>query len=223
MATANHFELKAEKRHDIGKGASRRLRREQEKLPAIIYGADKAPQSIMLGQNELFHALENEAFYSHILTLHVDGSKEQVVLKALQRHPTKPKILHADFMRVNAKEKLRMQVPLHFIGGDVAPGVKQRGGIVSHSINDIEITCLPNALPEFIEVDLSAMELDQTLHLSDIQLPKGVEFVTAPEAGSESDHPVAAIHLPRAQAAAGEETSAEEAEGGSGEAAEGNE
>ena len=190
------FELQAQSRSVIGRGASRRLRRLENKVPAVVYGAEKAPLSLTLCHNDVFHALENEAFYSHILTLHIDGKAEKVVLKALQRHPYKPRILHMDFLRVSEKSKLRMHVPLHFIGEDKAPGVKS-AGLVNHYMSDVEVSCLPANLPEFIEIDVSALELNQTLHLSDIKLPKGVELVAHVEAGSEQDHPVVSIHLPR--------------------------
>ena len=173
MSTA--FELSAELRQDMGKGASRRLRRKENKVPAIMYGGGEEPISLSLNHNELKKALENQAFYSHILTIHVDGNKQQAVLKALQRHPYKPRILHLDFLRITGKEKIQMQVPLHFVGGDQAPGVKIDGGIISHLLSNIEVRCLPADLPENIEVDLSNLALDQSLHLSDLKLPKGVE------------------------------------------------
>lgn len=190
------FDLNAEARRDVGKGASRRLRRLDNKVPAILYGAEKEPTMLCLNHHEVHNALQHEAVYSHILTLHVDGKPEKVVLKALQRHPYKPRILHMDFMRVSAKHKLRMHVPLHFIGADKAPGMAA-GGIVAHHISDVEISCLPANLPEFIEIDISKLELNDTLHLSDIKLPNGVELVSAAVADSESDHPVVNIHMPR--------------------------
>ncbi len=196
-----NFELEATIRTDLGKGASRRLRREN-KVPAVIYGGGSDPQSLVLEHNKIVHSLEQEAFYSHILTVNIDGKAEKAVLKDLQRHPYKPTILHADFMRVNADEKLRMHVPIHFIGEDVAPGVKQ-GGIVAHLINDVEISCLPKDLPEFIEADLTVLELNGTLHLSDLKLGSGIELIEL-QHGPEHDLPVVSIHMPRA---AKEETS----------------
>ncbi|MDH5357555.1 MAG: 50S ribosomal protein L25/general stress protein Ctc [Gammaproteobacteria bacterium] len=201
----NLFEVHAELRTDEGKGASRRLRH-AGKIPAIMYGADKAPVSLTLDHNQFIRHLAEEAFYAHILTLVVDGKKNQVVLKDLQRHPAKDrKIMHADFLRVDAKHAMTMTVPLHFIGEDIAPGVKA-GGAVSHLMTDVEISCLPKDLPEYIEVDLSALELDTSIHLSEITLPKGVSL-TALSHGQEEhleegerstyDQAVVNIHTPR--------------------------
>jgi large subunit ribosomal protein L25 len=189
------FNIIAESRSDEGKGASRRLRRE-DKVPGVIYGGGKDAVSISLDHNSMFHHLEHEAFYSHILSISVDGKAEKVVLKDLQRHPYKPTIMHADFMRVNAKEKIRMSVPLHFTGEEIAPGVKIGGGMISHNMTEVEISCLPGALPEYLEVDLSMLELDHSLHLSDVKLPKGVEIVALTH-GADHDLPVAAIHKTR--------------------------
>lgn len=172
----NDFVLEASLRNDLGKGASRRLRREG-KVPAVLYGGHLDAMSVTMDHNDLFHHLENEAFYSHILTIKVDGKEEQAVLKDLQRHPYKPIIMHVDFQRVSASEKIRMHVPLHFVGGDVAPGVKVGGGIVTHNVNEVEVSCLPKDLPEFIEVDLSKVELNQSVHMSELKLPAGVELV----------------------------------------------
>lgn len=190
------FNITAESRSDMGKGASRRLRRE-DKVPAVIYGAGKDAASITIDHNSLFHHLEHEAFYSHILNITVDGKAEKAVLKDLQRHPFKPTILHADFLRVSDKEKLRMNVPLHFTGGEDAPGVRIDGGMVTHNVSDVEISCLPANLPEYLEVDLSELEMDQSLHLSDIKLPKGVEILALIH-GADHDLPIAAIHKTRA-------------------------
>lgn len=210
------IELNAELRTDMGKGASRRLRREQNLVPGILYGGTHDPMPISLNHNHVIKALKNEAFYSHILTLHIDGKPEKAVLKAMQRHHSKPKIMHMDFQRVSATEKIKMHVPLHFLGEDVAPGVKLGGGIVTHMITDLEIQCLPAHLPEYIEVDLSQLELDHALHLSDIKLPEGVELATA-IVDAEHDSPVANITLPRAAAAESTEEEGEGAEGEEGE------
>ncbi|HED40669.1 MAG TPA: 50S ribosomal protein L25/general stress protein Ctc [Chromatiales bacterium] len=191
---ASSFELNAETRQDKGKGASRRLRRDN-KVPAVLYGAGKDAVSLTLQHNKLLQSLENEAFYSHILTVNVDGKAEKAVLKDLQRHPYKPSIIHVDLLRINENEKLRMNVPIHFIGEDVSVGVKA-GGVISHLANDVEILCLPKDLPEFIEADLSGVNLDETLHLSDLKLPAGVELVALTH-GSDHDLSVAAIHMPK--------------------------
>ncbi|TBV01214.1 50S ribosomal protein L25/general stress protein Ctc [Phytopseudomonas dryadis] len=188
------FALNAEVRSDLGKGASRRLRRNASLVPAVIYGGEKAPQSISLVAKDLAKLLDNEAAFSHVLTLTVDGQKESVLIKALQRHPAKGFVLHADFQRVIAGQKLSAHVPLHFVNEASAAGVKQGGGEVLHSLNEVEVSCLPKDLPEFIEVDMAKVEVDQTVHLSDIKLPKGVELVSLAHG---SDLPVASIHLPR--------------------------
>jgi len=192
---AENFILEAEPRDDLGKGASRRLRR-TGKVPAIMYGAGKEPTSISLDQNKLAHHLENEAFFSHILTVKLNGKEDSAILKDVQRHPSKPVINHIDLQRVNANETIRMNVPLHFMNEDTAPGV-QEGGLVTHSISEIEISCLPKDLPEFIEADLGALELDGIFHMSDISAPSGVELVELSH-GADHDQPVASIHMPRA-------------------------
>lgn len=190
------FELTAETRSDVGKGASRRLRRIANRVPAIVYGADQDAETISIVQDDLMHALENEAFYSHILTLNLDKKKEQVVLKDLHRHPWKKQLLHADFLRVKADEELYMTVPLHFTGEDAAPGIKLGGGLSSHNLTEIEIKCLPKDLPEYIEVDMSQLELNDSIHLSDLKLPAGVKLATAIQ-DEDSDSQVAVIHVPR--------------------------
>jgi len=185
------FEVQAETRDDMGKGASRRLRRAGQ-VPAIIYGAHKEPTMITLGHNELIKNLEHEAFYSHVLDLKLGSKKEKVVLKDLQRHPSKPFILHVDFLRVSAKEKIRMNVPLHFMNEETAPGVKQ-GGRVAHTLTDIEVSCLPKDLPEYIEVDMAEVEIGQAIHLSELALPKGIE-IPALAQGADQDAVVVSIH-----------------------------
>ena len=201
----NLFEVQAELRTDGGKGASRRLRHAGN-VPAIIYGGSDAPMSVAINHNRFLRHLEEEAFYAHILTLDVDGKKQQVVLKDLQRHPANDnKIMHADFLRIDADHAMTMTVQLHFLGEDVAHGVKG-GGLVSHLMTDVEISCLPKDLPEYIEVDVSALDLDQSIHLSEITLPEGVTL-TALSHGQEEhleegehssyDQAVVNIHTPR--------------------------
>ena len=199
------FNIEAELRTDLGKGASRRLRHE-EKFPAVVYGAGKEPQSLTVDHKKFLHSLENEAFYSHILTLSVGGKEEQVVLKDLQRHPAKIAVMHADFLRVRANEKLHMHVPLHFINGEECPGAKE-GGLITHSITEIEVACLPKNLPEYLEVDLSSLELDHSLHMSDIIVPAGVELVELAH-GEGHDQPVASVHVPRGASEAEEDEAA---------------
>ncbi|MDD3448184.1 MAG: 50S ribosomal protein L25/general stress protein Ctc [Gammaproteobacteria bacterium] len=170
------FNIDAEPRQDVGKGASRRLRR-AGKIPAIVYGGHQDPEMITLVQSEFVKSLANEAVYSSILDLNVGGKKQQVILKALQRHPIKPIIEHADFQRVSASEKLAVHVPLHFLNEETCIGVKQGGGRISHQLIEVEVSCLPADLPEFIEVDLAALNLGEALHLSDLKLPQGVEIL----------------------------------------------
>jgi large subunit ribosomal protein L25 len=202
------FELSVERRVEIGKGASRRLRRLENKVPGILYGGEDKPVSIMMLHKDLAKALENTAFYSHILTIKFEGTEQKAILRDLHRHPYKPRILHFDLFRVSAKEKIQMQVPLNFVGEESAPGVKLGGGIVSRIMASLELRCLPRDLPESIEVDISGLELDKSIHLSEVKLPKGVEFATPIQAGTERDLPVVSIHLPRSAIAAEEETGA---------------
>lgn len=190
-----NFELNAETRLDAGKGASRRLRRTQ-KVPGILYGGGSPPVAIAIGHHEILRNLDHEAFYSHILTVKLNGVEERAVLKDVQRHPWRQQIMHVDLQRVNESEKLRMHVPLHFVNGDIAPGVKQSGGIVSHLMIDVEVTCLPKDLPEFIEADLAQLQAGESVHLSDLKLPAGVDIVALTH-GPEHDLPVASIHIPR--------------------------
>ena len=204
------FVLHATAREDKGKGASRRLRH-QGLVPSVIYGGTKNPQSISIIGKDFLKQLENEAFYSHIVTLDVDGKTEDVILKDLQRHPAKPVLMHADFLRVSKNQKLTTRVPLHFINEATSVGVKTQGGIVSHTMTDLEINCLPADLPEFIEVDVADLELDGIIHLSDLILPKGVESVALAH-GVDHDLPVASIHKPKGVATE-DEGSAEESEG----------
>jgi large subunit ribosomal protein L25 len=189
------FELNAEPRNDKGKGASRRLRR-AGMVPAILYGGDEEPRALALNHNQVLRSLEHEAFYSHILTVNVGGTGTRAVLRDLQRHPSKPTILHVDLQRVSATEKLRMHVPLHFLGEDIAPGVKLGGGMVMHELIEVEIECLPQDLPEFIEVDVSALEVGDSLHLSDLKVPQGLTLVELAR-GEDHDLGVVSIHARR--------------------------
>jgi len=189
------FELNAEPRHDKGKGASRRLRRTNQ-VPGILYGAGKKAMMLQVNANELNRKLEHEAFYSHILTIKIGGQEERAVLKDLHRHPARPTVQHFDLLRVSESDKIRMHVPLHFTGEEDAPGVKRDGGIVSHLAVEAEIECFPRDLPEFIEVDVSAMEVGDSIHLSQLKLPAGVELVELMH-GDEHDQAVVNIHLPR--------------------------
>lgn len=195
--SSQQFVVSAQKRSEQGRGASRRLRRLASLVPGILYGGQVAPTMISIASKQLIKLLENEAFYSHILTIEIDGQAERAVLKDLQRHPYKPTLLHVDFQRITGNEKISMHVPLHFIGEDMAPGVKIDKGIVTHMATEIEVRCLPDFLPEFIEVDLSALKAGESVHISDLKLPKQVEST---ELLHGNDVALASIHLPRAAA-----------------------
>ncbi|KAF3977001.1 MAG: 50S ribosomal protein L25/general stress protein Ctc [Methylococcales symbiont of Iophon sp. n. MRB-2018] len=184
------FEFVAEKRDLSGKAAARATRREG-KLPAIVYGRAAAPQSIVLDYNDVSKHLEHEAVYSHVLDLKIDGKTEKAVLKGVQRHPAKAQILHLDFMRIDESQALKAKVPLHFTNEDICVGVKM-GGVVTHAMVDIEVSCLPSALPEYIEVDLTDMELGSSIHLTDIKIPEGVTVIALAQEG-DHDHTVAQV------------------------------
>ncbi len=193
---SDKFDLVAELREDQGKGASRRLRHEG-KVPAIIYGAGRPPRALQFDQNKVLIQLENESFYSSVLNIKVGNKSQAAILKDLQRHPAKPIIMHMDFQRIVDDVEIRMNIPLHFVGGDAAPGVKTGGGKVAHLMNDVEVLCLPKHLPEYFEIDISHLELDDMLHLSDIKLPDGVEI---PELalGEDRDQAIVSIHVIKA-------------------------
>ncbi len=192
---SNVFEFVAESRGQSGKSAARRARR-QGNVPAVIYGGHSEPQMLVLSHNEVIKHLAHEAVYSHVLDITVDGKAEKVVLKGVQRHPAKFQILHMDFLRVNMSEVLKVHVPLHFINEQTSVGGK-KGGIVTHAMIDVEVSCLPTALPDYIEVDLSGLDIGESAHLSDIVLPAGVEILALAQ-GPEHDHPVASMMASKA-------------------------
>ncbi|MBX3675593.1 MAG: 50S ribosomal protein L25/general stress protein Ctc [Rhodocyclaceae bacterium] len=205
------IEFNASKRELQGTGASRRLRR-AGKVPGILYGGEAAAQPIDVDHNALFHSLKQESFHASILTMNLDGQKQQVLLRDYQMHAYKPQVLHIDFQRVSADRKIHMKVPLHFINADIAPGVKLQGGVVSHVINELNVTCLPADLPEFIEVDMKDVSVGHSIHVNDLMLPKGVEAMV-----HEGENPVvASIVVPRgtteAELAVAEEVAAATAE-----------
>jgi large subunit ribosomal protein L25 len=187
--------LQAEARKEVGKSATRRLRRLENKVPAIVYGGSKKPQSIHLAHNKVTKALENQSIYSTVFDLHVDNKVEQVILKALQRHPYKSLILHMDLQRVSGKDVLVKAIPIHFINEEVAKGAKA-GGIITHNMNQVEVRCQVKNLPEFIEVNMADVDLNDIVHLSDLQLPKGVEL-TVDLKDASYDLAVASIHPPK--------------------------
>ena len=207
------FVLHAEKRAEQGKGASRRLRH-TGKLPAIVYGAGKDPASITLEHNEIIRHLEKETFYSQILTVDLEGAREKVVLRDLQRHPAKQIVLHMDLQRINENEDIRVSIPIHFINEETCPGVKSSGQ-VSHQMVEVEITCLPKDLPEFLEIDMAEMDVGDALHLSDIKVPEGVQLSILAQEG-DNDPAVVSIHVARTEEAE-EEVEVAEGEAGEGE------
>ncbi len=201
------IEIIAVKREAKGTGASRRLRHAGS-VPGVVYGGSKAAVAIELNTKALFLEFRHEAFHASILTLNLDGKKEDVLLRDYQMHPVRNTIQHVDFQRVSATEKIHVKIPFHFINVDVAPGVKLGGGIVAHILTEAEVSCLAKDLPEFIEVDLAALEMGQSVHLSQIPLPKGVEFV---QLAHDNDAAVAAIAKTRGGMADDAEAPAAEA------------
>ena len=192
---SSNYEVSTQGRDSFGTGASRRQRRENL-VPAVVYGAGKDNESVMLDHDQVMHSLEKEAFHSAIIDLKTDKGSQQVILREVQMHPHRQLVMHVDFQRVRATEKLHMKVPLHFEGSDVAPGVKTDGGILSHPITELDITCLPRDLPEFIAVDVSELNLNESLHLSSIKMPEGVEL-TATAFPEGEDPTIATISPPK--------------------------
>jgi len=190
---AEKFDLIAEIREDSGKGASRRLRH-QGKVPAIIYGAGRPPRSLTLDHNRVLHELENESFYSSVLNIKVGEKSQAAIIKDIQRHPAKHQIVHMDFQRIVEDQVIRMNVPIHLLGADDAVGVRDGGGTVSQMRNDVEVVCLPKHLPEYLELDISELELDGLMYMADIPLPEGVEI---PELAQEVEQvqPIVSIHI----------------------------
>ncbi|HAZ40701.1 MAG TPA: 50S ribosomal protein L25 [Methylococcaceae bacterium] len=191
---AGSYVFDAELRKDLGRGNSRRLRVEG-KIPAVLYGGTGEPVGITLDHNKVNKALEDEATYSHILTLRIDGKDETAILKDMQRHPSRPIILHMDFQRVTESQKIKVHVPLHFLNQETSVGAK-KGGVITHAMVDVEVTCLPARLPEFIAIDMAKLDIGQSVHLSDIKVPPGVQIVELLH-GEGHDQLVAAIQAPR--------------------------
>lgn len=196
--------LAAVSRTVTGKGSSRRLRRLENLVPGIVYGGKAEPTQIAIAQNVFTKALEDESFYSSIVSLEIDGKAQNVILKDLQRHPAKPIILHADFMRVDAKTEIVVNVPLHFVNEEQCVGVKMQSGKIQHEASEVEVRCLPKDLPEYIEVDMTEIEAGTTLHLSDVTLPKGV-VSTQLALGEGHDLPIASVKKPGGGQASEEE------------------
>ncbi|HIP95523.1 MAG TPA: 50S ribosomal protein L25/general stress protein Ctc [Leucothrix sp.] len=214
-----NYRLDAEMRDDTGKGASRRLRREN-KIPAVLYGAGRPAWSLTLPGNQLVRNLQDEAFYASIIDLSLDGKIQKVFLRDLQRHPAKPLILHVDLQRVRDDVEMTVVLPLHYLNEDVSHGVKMEGGQVIRNTVDIEISCLPGVLPEFIEVDLIDLKLGESLHLSDVKLPEGV-ISTELSYGEDHDQSIVSIISPKAETIATEAPEDPEAEDEAGDDAEG--
>ena len=170
------IEISARKREAQGTGGSRRLRR-SGRVPGILYGGDKGPVNIELDHQALYLSLRNEKFHASILTLDIGGAKEQVLLRTVNMHPFRPQVQHIDFQRISKDRKIRMKVPLHFVNAEISPGVKEQGGVVNHVLNELDITCFPDDLPEYIEVDLASLAVGNSIHARDLSLPKGVEAV----------------------------------------------
>ncbi|MCL7941015.1 50S ribosomal protein L25/general stress protein Ctc [Halomonas sp. ATCH28] len=210
------YTLNASVRNDLGKGASRRLRRANEQVPAIIYGGEQAPQPIAVDKTSFYKALEDEAFFSSVINLQVDGKAQQVVVRDLQRHPFKPLITHADFLRVDATHEITLRVPLHVVGEEKCKGIKDEGGELHVLSNEVEVSCLPKDLPDYLEIDIAEVELGTTLHLSDLAVPAGVTLVALTH-GEDHDNAVLSITKPKVRG-----TDEDEDEEG-GEAAEGEE
>ena len=194
--SAEEFELNCTVRTDLGKGASRRLRRLNGDIPAVLYGGGEDPVSLTIAHKDIAKATENEAFFSHIITLNVGKKKQKAVIKALQRHPAKAILMHADFQRVSDKVQITVNVPIHFLNEDKCAGVKTGGGSIIKTLNEIEINCFPKDLPEFIEVDMILLEIGEAVHLADITLPAGVASVAL---AADNNLTVATVQAPRAE------------------------
>ena len=190
---SEEFDLIAEFRDDMGKGASRRLRREG-KVPAILYGGGRPPRNLAFDHNRVIQQLENESFYSSVLSVKVGDKEQAVILKDLQRHPAKRQVMHMDLQRIREDEEIRMNVPIHFLNEDIAVGVKQGGGKVAHLMTDVEVVCLPKYLPEYLEIDVADLELDEMRYISDIPLPEGVTIPLLAQ-GEEANQPIVSIHI----------------------------
>lgn len=204
---SNDFNLDAELRTDLGKGASRRLRL-QNKVPAILYGGEGEPVSLTLPANVISRALQEESFYSSIIMLTVDGKTERTILRDLQRHPYKQTILHMDFQRLVAGQEITVNIPLHFINEDTCVGVKTGGGLISHTMTELEVSCRPRDLPEFIEVDMADIDLGGSVHISDVKLPEGVTSIALSH-GEDHDLAVAAVHVKKGGSDVEEEAEAD--------------
>jgi large subunit ribosomal protein L25 len=210
--STEEFELNCSVRTDLGKGASRRLRRLDNNIPAVLYGGDKDPIALTIAHKDIARATENEAFFAHIITLKIGNKKEQAVIKALQRHPARAIILHADFLRVSATHAIIVKVPIHFLNEETCVGVRLGGGNIIRTMNEIEVSCLPKDLPEYIEVDMLEIDLGESVHLSEITLPEGITSVALSHGEDSIDLSIAIVQAPKGIAEEDEELEGEEAE-----------
>lgn len=211
------FEINAELRKDVGKGASRRLRRAGEKIPGIIYGAETPPQNLMINANELGKAMQNEAFFSHVLDVKLEGKVQQAVLRDVQRNPANDRVLHVDLLRVSADKAIEVNVPLHFVDEDKCKGVRLGGGMIAHAMTEVEISCLPKDLPEYLEVYMAELDVGEIIHLSDLALPAGVTIIALTH---DDDRAVVSVQAPRGasedeEASGAPEAAAQGGQGGS--------
>ena len=210
--STEEFELNCSVLTDLGKGASRRLRRLDNNIPAVLYGGDKDPIALTIAHKDIARATENEAFFAHIITLKIGNKKEQAVIKALQRHPARAIILHADFLRVSATHAIIVKVPIHFLNEETCVGVRLGGGNIIRTMNEIEVSCLPKDLPEYIEVDMLEIDLGESVHLSEITLPEGITSVALSHGEDSIDLSIAIVQAPKGIAEEDEELEGEEAE-----------
>ena len=189
------FEIKVEARNQSNTSTNRRMRKAGQ-VPAVVYGGNRPPVLLSINHNELIRHLENESFYSHILTLKAVDKNEKVILRDIQRHPSKAQVLHIDFFRISEDQHIKVNVPLHFVNEDTCAGVKQQGGIISHTQTDVEVSCLPKDLPEYLDVDVADLGLGSSLHLSDLELPEGISLVALSQ-GEANDYALVSVIMPR--------------------------
>ena len=194
---SDQLEINAIPRDDLGKGASRRLRRHANLVPAIIYGAGKDPRALSIVSKDIEKALQNEAFFSQVIAVKIGNDTEKAILKDLQRHPAKELVMHADFLRVDEKVELKVNIPIHFLNEETCKGVKFEGGVIEHQATEIELLCLPSNIPEYIEIDMQDLSIGDSIHLSEVKLPEGTASV-ALSLGEDHDMPIAAVVAPRA-------------------------
>ncbi|MDA1075935.1 MAG: 50S ribosomal protein L25/general stress protein Ctc [Proteobacteria bacterium] len=215
---SDKIQVNAEVRTAIGRGASRRLRRDGTKVPGIIYGGERAPENLVMNSFALAKSLEQEAFFSQVLNVVVDGKPQQAVVRDIQRNPANERVIHIDFLRIRADRPIHVYIPIHFLNEDSCKGVRLGGGIIARTLNEVEVSCLPGDLPEFIEIDLQNLDLNESIHLSDLRLPQGVEILELTH-GEDHDQTVVVCNPPRLEGEAQKEDADEttdEADEGSG-------